>query len=352
MPASERHGGIGPTRDPHPSPVTVPILCSIPACMVAAVCSCHERHGAALADIQARRSIAVSASTWLRHAQIGTYAALTDPQHRIAWRTADSWTLVETNFARCGRASAAADVGFSADCQRQRPEGRHEATIAECSAQGRWIHGRRFTPRISIRRRAASRWSCRPTGQAEARFLPPAAPRGGTAGSSPRWPRCRPRCSLCREQARDLRQVGDGLEVRGRLFASERAVEIAADADVPRAAGDVADVVDVIDERLERHAGSLRRRHAALPARIEHPRVQRDADHRAARGQRANLVVAELAVVRHQRAAVVVAGPDAPAEGVERFPEAVVAQVGGVQDEPEAVHLLQQRPADARRSLQ
>ena len=55
--------------------------------------------------------------------------------------------------------------------------------------------------------------------------------------------------------------------------------------------------------------------------------------------ERADLIVAELPVVRHERAAVVVAGPDGPAESVERLPEAVVAQVGGVEDDSEPLHL-------------
>ena len=52
-----------------------------------------------------------------------------------------------------------------------------------------------------------------------------------------------------------VREIGDRVHVRRALLAAECAVEIRADAAVPRVAGELADVVDVIDDGLERHAG-------------------------------------------------------------------------------------------------
>ena len=54
-------------------------------------------------------------------------------------------------------------------------------------------------------------------------------------------------------------QVGDRLDVRRALLAAEGAVEVRADHAVPCVAGDLADVIDVIDHAVERHAGALRR---------------------------------------------------------------------------------------------
>jgi predicted nucleic acid-binding protein len=66
-------------------------------CMVAAVCTWHEHHRAALAEIEARLNrgerLAVAAP-----ALVETYAVLTrlPPPHRLAPSTA--WTLLEANF--------------------------------------------------------------------------------------------------------------------------------------------------------------------------------------------------------------------------------------------------------------
>lgn len=66
-------------------------------CMVAAVCTWHEHHAAALAEIEARLNrgerLAVAAPVLVE-----TYAVLTrlPPPHRLAPSTA--WTLLEANF--------------------------------------------------------------------------------------------------------------------------------------------------------------------------------------------------------------------------------------------------------------
>jgi predicted nucleic acid-binding protein len=67
------------------------------SCMVAAVCSWHERHQAAIAAIEERlgrgERLAVAA-----HALVETYAVLTrlPAPHRLA--PADAWALVKANF--------------------------------------------------------------------------------------------------------------------------------------------------------------------------------------------------------------------------------------------------------------
>ena len=67
------------------------------SCMVAAVCTWHERHEAAAAEIEDRlgrgERLAVAA-----HALVESYAVLTrlPPPHRLA--PGDAWTVVKSNF--------------------------------------------------------------------------------------------------------------------------------------------------------------------------------------------------------------------------------------------------------------
>ena len=112
-----------------------------------------------------------------------------------------------------------------------------------------------------------------------------------------------------------------------------------------RVAGDLADVIDVVDDPFERHAGALGRRLAAHPAGHDHPRVERRADDGAAVDELADLIVGELPVVVDERAAVRVAGPDVAAEMVERVAKALVAEMRGVEDHPEPFHLAHQLAA-------
>ena len=65
--------------------------------------------------------------------------------------------------------------------------------------------------------------------------------------------------AACGEQRGQLREVGDRRDVGRALLAAEAAVEIRADAAVPGVAGNLADVVDVVDHAFERDAGALGR---------------------------------------------------------------------------------------------
>src|SRR6266540_5010782 len=61
-----------------------------------------------------------------------------------------------------------------------------------------------------------------------------------------------------RKNAGQSREVCNRVHVGGTLLAAECAIEIRSDAAVPRVARDLADVIDVIDYRIERHARALR----------------------------------------------------------------------------------------------
>jgi hypothetical protein len=139
------------------------------------------------------------------------------------------------------------------------------------------------------------------------------------------------------EEGGDFLEVGDRLEVERGLLGAEGAVEVAAEADVAGVADELAVVIDVIDESGEVELRRLRGGLATYPVWHHHPRVEADADDGAAGGEGAELVVGELALVRDERAGIMVTGPDRAAVAVEGLPEAVVAEVGDVEDEAEVI---------------
>src|SRR5688500_8745999 len=122
------------------------------------------------------------------------------------------------------------------------------------------------------------------------------------------------------------RANGDAFDVAGTLRATEGAVEGGAEAGVQAVPRDLTHAIDVNGDRRERDAHRLRRRFTAARAGHEHPRVEDRADDRAAPDELVQLLVGELAVVRHEGAAIRVAGPQRPAEVIEGIPQALVAE--------------------------
>ena len=90
------------------------------------------------------------------------------------------------------------------------------------------------------------------------------------------------------------------------LHLNERPEDIrrASDGTVPCVAGQLANMIDVIGDRFERHTRTLGLRVASHPSWHEHPGVESRADDRVAGDQFANLLVGELAIVRHESATV------------------------------------------------
>ncbi len=104
-------------------------------------------------------------------------------------------------------------------------------------------------------------------------------------------------------------------------------------------------MVDVIRHRLQRDAQGLRSAAAPLPSGHQHPGIEHGTDDGVACNQLAKLIVGELPVVRHEGAAVRVAGPDRPVEMIKGLPEAVVAEVGDVEDDAQPLHLPEELAA-------
>ena len=109
------------------------------SCMVAAVCSWHERHAAAAAEIE-RRLDRGEQLTIAAHAVVETYAVLTrlPAPHRLA--PADAWTLVRVNFvehASLVTLSGPAHVTLLAGLAAAGTGGgrAYDAVIAACASQ-------------------------------------------------------------------------------------------------------------------------------------------------------------------------------------------------------------------------
>src|SRR5437764_1210541 len=68
------------------------------------------------------------------------------------------------------------------------------------------------------------------------------------------------------ENSAEALKVADRIEIVRRLFRAKTTVEIAADARMSNATGELTDVVDVIGDGIQPH--DLRRRLAALPAGV------------------------------------------------------------------------------------
>ena len=144
------------------------------------------------------------------------------------------------------------------------------------------------------------------------------------------------------EELRNVRQVRNGIEVARRLFATECAVQVRANADMGGVSRELADMVDVIDHALEPQGGGLGSRFAAYPAGNKHPGVERHSNDRAARNQRFNLFVAKLSHVGHQRAAVLMTRPNGAAKKSECLPKTLVVEMCDIENQPKPRDFFQQ----------
>ncbi len=138
-------------------------------------------------------------------------------------------------------------------------------------------------------------------------------------------------------------EIGDRVQPDGRLLGAVAAVEVAADADVPAIARQLADVVDVVRDRVQ--TDDLPRIAADLPSGVKHPGVQGHADDRAAPQQPLDLLVGKLAVTGHQRPAVVVAGHHRPPKAIQGLEEAGLGEMGHVENHAQLLELSQELDA-------
>lgn len=109
--------------------------------MVAAVCSWHEHHVRAAAEIN-RRLAARATLIVAAPALAETYAVLTrlPPPHRLS--PADAWYFVHTNFAGAGKVVALTGPEYVTLLQRAHDRGIsggriYDAVIAACAHKGR-----------------------------------------------------------------------------------------------------------------------------------------------------------------------------------------------------------------------
>ncbi len=130
------------------------------------------------------------------------------------------------------------------------------------------------------------------------------------------------------EHGGDVLQVGNGVEVAGRLFAAKAAIEVAAQGGVLAVPGQLANMVNVIDDIVE---GDWVLGLTALPAGVEHPSVKGGSNHTAPFDNGFELAILKLARVGDKGAAVVVAGEDKAGVEIKGLPKGRIGEVGHVQ---------------------
>ena len=135
-------------------------------------------------------------------------------------------------------------------------------------------------------------------------------------------------------------QVGDRIEVAGRLFGAETTVKVAADGAMISVAGELADVVDMICRVFDFHQARIC--FAAFPPGIKHPCVECGADDRVSRNKIFDLFVGELAFSRNERAAVVMAGDDRTVVNIQRVCERFVGKMSDIEDHADAPKFFKQ----------
>jgi len=119
----------------------VPVFTVDSSCMVAAICTWHEHHVAAAAEIERRldrgEQLAVSAP-----ALVESYAVLTrlPAPHRLS--PADAWTLLEANFVEHRRIIVLSGAAYVATVRALAKQGvgggrTYDAVIAECAREAK-----------------------------------------------------------------------------------------------------------------------------------------------------------------------------------------------------------------------
>lgn len=119
----------------------VPVFLLDSSCMIAAICTWHEQHAAAAAELERRlhrgEQLAIPAP-----ALVESYAVLTrlPAPHRLS--PADAWTLLEVNFIEDRRIIALSGALYVATVRALAKQGvgggrSFDAVIAECAREAR-----------------------------------------------------------------------------------------------------------------------------------------------------------------------------------------------------------------------
>ena len=103
-----------------------------------------------------------------------------------------------------------------------------------------------------------------------------------------------------------LLQVGNRVQIGGRLFPPKATVQIAAYGGVLTAPGKLADVIDVIGN--VRESDALIVSGTPRPARAQHPAIECNTDHALPGYDRVDLSIIKLALVRDESPAIRMAG--------------------------------------------
>src|SRR5690606_17696974 len=127
----------------------------------------------------------------------------------------------------------------------------------------------------------------------------------------------------------------------GRLLLPESAIEVAAYAHMLCIPCQLADMVDMVHNSVKHALHTFRCGYASLPSRHHHPGIECYAYYRLSFNKCFYHFVAELPVMIHQGAAIIMAGPNMPIEMLHCLPESIVAKMGRIEYYVQRFHLSQ-----------
>src|SRR5215217_3513170 len=94
--------------------------------------------------------------------------------------------------------------------------------------------------------------------------------------------------------------------------------------------GELADMVNMICDMCQYNLLIILR--PKSPTGTDHPVIKCGADHPVPREDSANLLVIELALVRHQRTAIIMAGEHNAMKPVHCLPKCLIGEMGQIKD--------------------
>ena len=144
------------------------------------------------------------------------------------------------------------------------------------------------------------------------------------------------------QQRRQIGQVGDRVHVGRALLAPERAIQVGPDGTVPRVAGQLANMIDVIGDRF-----SVTPAPSGCVAPRTHPGTSIQAS-KAAPMTASRAISSRICSSENWRLCATSVrqfewlGPDCSVEMIEHIAEAIVAEVCGVENDTELLHFAKQ----------
>src|SRR5690606_5106074 len=134
---------------------------------------------------------------------------------------------------------------------------------------------------------------------------------------------------------------GNGFEVVGRLLFPEHAVQVTADGNMVCVSCNLADMIVVVNNGLKGCPVVEGIRFAPDPIGHNHPDVQGTTNYGIPLNQTADLVVVQLALVRNDGTAVMMARPNRALVYIQCLIKSLIGKVCHVEDNAQPVHFFE-----------